>query len=238
MGTAALPSISGEITDRFAVQGMTCASCATHLEAALAAVPGVRSVRIDLADGTATVRRDPVVGSFARLRAAADAAGYGLAEPASIPGGDTRRPRLWPASVLVGLLGALGLLAFYLGVITLAQGWTHALQQLADDRAFVGAIALGFGTQLALFTYLRRLHTHAPAGGVAASTGTSTTAMLACCAHHLADLLPLLGLSGAAIFLNGYKTPLLWLGIGLNLLGIPVLLRQLRQARTRACPTH
>jgi hypothetical protein len=28
------------------------------------------------------------------------------------------------------------------------------------------------------------------------------------------------GLSGAAIFLNAYKTPLLWLGIVMNLFGI------------------
>jgi hypothetical protein len=129
------------------------------------------------------------------------------------------------------LLAALGLLAFYLGVITLAQGWGHALQQLADDRWFVAAIATGFGTQVGLFTYLRGLHVHAAAGGVAASTGTSTAAMLACCAHHLTDVLPILGLSSAAIFLNLYKTPLLWLGIGMNLVGIVYMLRKIREQR-------
>jgi len=152
--------------------------------------------------------------------------------PASAPLG---QPLLRP--VAFGLLAVLGLLAFYLGIITLAQGWGHAIQQLADDRNFIGAIALGFGTQIGLFTYLRGLHAHAAAGGVAASTGTSATAMLACCAHHLTDVLPIVGLSGAAVFLNAYKTPLLWLGIVMNLIGIVYLLRKVRQQRQMACHT-
>ena len=118
---------------------------------------------------------------------------------------------------------------FYLGIITLAQGWGHAIEQLADDRWFVSAIIAGFGTQVGLYTYLRSMHTHAMAGGVAASTGASTVAMLACCAHHLTDVFAIFGLSGAAIFLNVYKTPLLWLGIVMNLLGIAYLLWKIRQ---------
>jgi hypothetical protein len=132
---------------------------------------------------------------------------------------------------LFGLLGVAGLLAFYLGIITLAQSWTHAVEQLIEDRWFVGAIVAGFGTQIGLFTYLRRLHAQAMTGGVAASTGTSTAAMLACCAHHLTDVLAVIGLSGAALFLNTYKTPLLWLGIVMNLAGIIYLLSKIRRQR-------
>ena len=88
----------------------------------------------------------------------------------------------WPPllrPLTFGLLAALGLLAFYLGIITLAQGWGHALEQLAADRWFVGAIMAGLGTHVGLYTYLRGLHRHASAGGVTVSTGTSTVAMLA-----------------------------------------------------------
>ncbi|MDE3075431.1 MAG: hypothetical protein KGJ86_08380 [Chloroflexota bacterium] len=138
-------------------------------------------------------------------------------------------PRRYVRPLVFGLLAVLGLLIFYLGIITLAQGWGHALEQLSDDRWFVAAISAGFGTQIGLFTYIRQLSLHSHAGSVAASTGTSTAAMLACCAHHLTDVLPILGLSGAAIFLNAYKTPLLWLGILMNLAGIVYLLRQLRK---------
>ncbi len=174
----------------------------------------------------------PLGGASAAETAAARAsAGQVQASTIGASGRALRRP------IVFGLLAILGLLAFYLGIITLAQGWAHALEQLADDRNFIGAIALGFGTQVGLFTYLRRLHAHAAAGGVAASTGTSATAMLACCAHHLADILPIVGLSGAAIFLNAYKTPLLWLGILMNLIGIVYLLRKVRQQRQMACHT-
>ena len=131
----------------------------------------------------------------------------------------------------------LGLLIFYLGMITLAQGWAHASAQLLDDRNFIVAIVLGFGTQVGLYTYLRGLHAHTAVGGVAASTGTSTAAMLACCAHHLADVLPIVGVAGAAVFLNAYKTPLLWLSIAMNLAGVAYLLWNIQQQRRMACHT-
>lgn len=140
--------------------------------------------------------------------------------------------------IIFGLLAALGLLTFYLGTITLAQGWVHAIEQLTVDRLFVGAIMAGFGTQVGLYTYLRGMHLHATAGGVAASTGTSTVAMLACCAHHLTEVFAVLGLSGAAIFLNAYKTPLLWLGIVMNLFGIIYLLWKIRQQQSRVLDAH
>ncbi|MBM2827055.1 MAG: hypothetical protein HW403_1119 [Dehalococcoidia bacterium] len=139
-------------------------------------------------------------------------------------------PRLLLRPLVYSLLGAMGLLGFYMGVITLAQSWPHALQQLAEDRWFVGAIVAGFGTQVGLFTHLRGLHTKVASGGMAASTGTSTAAMLACCAHHLTEVFAVVGLSGAAIFLNLYKTPLLWLGIVMNAAGIVYLLWNIRRA--------
>jgi hypothetical protein len=139
--------------------------------------------------------------------------------------------RLQLRPVAFGGLSALALLAFYLGIITLAQGWDHAIQQFGVDLWFVIAIMAGFGTQMGLYTYLRTMHLHTKAGGVAVSTGTSTVAMLACCAHHLTDVFAIFGLSGAAIFLNVYKTPLLWLGIVMNLFGIAYLLWKIRQQK-------
>ena len=141
-----------------------------------------------------------------------------------------------PRSVAVGLVGSAVLIGIYLGIISLAQGAEHALAQLAADAPFVGLIAAGFGTQIALFAELRTVDRHhrAAAAVTAAGTGTSTAAMLACCAHHLVDLLPLVGMSAAAVFLNAYKTPLFLIGIGMNVMGIVIIARQLRRAR-RAC---
>lgn len=139
-------------------------------------------------------------------------------------------------SIAAGVGGAAALLGLYLGIVSLAQGIDHALDQLATDGLFVGLIAAGFGTQIALFAELRivnRRH-RAAAAVTVAGTGTSAAAMLACCAHHLVDLLPLVGLSAAAVFLNAYKTPLFLVGLGMNVIGIVVIARQLQRAR-RAC---
>ena len=141
-----------------------------------------------------------------------------------------------PRSVAAGLVGAVALLGVYLGIISLAQGVEHAFAQLATDVLFVGLIAAGFGTQVTLFVELRTLDRRhrASAAVTAVGTGTSTAAMLACCAHHLVELLPIVGLSAVAVFLNAYKTPLFLVGIGMNGVGIVVIARQLRRAR-RAC---
>ena len=67
----------------------------------------------------------------------------------------------------------------------------------------------------------------------AASAGAGGAAMLACCAHHLVDVLPLVGLSAATVFLNDYRAPLVALSLGMNALGIALLCRQLVSARRR-----
>lgn len=140
-----------------------------------------------------------------------------------------------PASL--GLLAALLLVALYLGLVTWAQDWQHARDLLWGDRYFVAAIAAGFGLQVGLFTYLRvvlrRRASRSAVGVTAAGTGTSTVAMVACCAHHISDALPLLGLSGLAIFLNDYRLPLMALGLAVNAFGVAFMLRLLRRERTR-----
>ena len=56
------------------VHGMSCASCVAHVEKALAAVPGVSSVAVNLATESATVHGTAI--DAARLRHAVDEAGY------------------------------------------------------------------------------------------------------------------------------------------------------------------
>jgi len=143
---------------------------------------------------------------------------------------------LWP--LLGGLAGAAFLVSLYLGLVSWAQGFGHARELLWGDRYFVGAIALGFGTQMALYIHLRvllnRRHLGAPTAVTATGTGASTVAMVACCAHHVADALPLVGLAGLAIFLNDYRLPLMALGLAINALGVAVMARLVLKARPQA----
>ena len=225
-------AVAAGTVEVFAVGGMHCGSCAARIKAALSGVDGVRHAQIDVAHAIATIERDAGAASTADLQQAVAAEGYLL-----LPPEQSQVVEVPARPILLGLIAAAGLLVFYLGIITLAQGWVHALQQLAADRWFIAAITLGFGTQVGLFTYLRGLHSRAAAGGMAASTGTSAAAMLACCAHHLADILPIMGVAGAAVLLNAWKTPLLWLGILMNLGGILYLVYRIRAARRMACHT-
>jgi hypothetical protein len=63
----------------------------------------------------------------------------------------------------------------------------------------------------------------AATAGTAAGTGTSGR-HAACCAHHLTDALPVLGLSGLAVFLGDYRVPLMAAGIAVNVAGVLFML--------------
>jgi len=69
---AGYPAVPARI--RLAIGGMTCAACAARVEQALAAVPGVLSAEVNLADGMARVTA--LSGETCPLVAAVAAAGY------------------------------------------------------------------------------------------------------------------------------------------------------------------
>ena len=66
--------------------------------------------------------------------------------------------------------------------------------------------------------------------------GTSATAMVACCIHHVTDVLPILGLSAAASFLTRYQRPFMLTGLAMNLIGIGVMLFVLYRERQKLQP--
>ena len=73
---AAAPDARGGVV-RVEIEGMTCAACATGLEQALAAVPGVRAAAVDWQSGIATVHTAAAAPPVAQvLLAAIERAGY------------------------------------------------------------------------------------------------------------------------------------------------------------------
>ena len=101
------------------------------------------------------------------------------------------------------LLGIALIAGTYFGILIWAQGWDSALSLLELNRWYAIPIWVSFGIQAALYSILRfRLFVPATSttytGAVmGTSGGTSVTAMVACCLHHVTDVLPVLGLSAA-----------------------------------------
>ncbi|HMQ32208.1 MAG TPA: heavy metal translocating P-type ATPase [Chloroflexaceae bacterium] len=74
----------GVVADRLElpVTGMTCASCSARVEKALRKVPGVLEASVNLAAERAGVVYSPATTSYGELKAAVEAAGYGVIETA------------------------------------------------------------------------------------------------------------------------------------------------------------
>lgn len=140
------------------------------------------------------------------------------------------------------LLGSALIAFFYIGTLTWAQGWDFASSQFMRDRWYVLPIIVGFGIQAALYAILRfRLFVPNTSTGHAGafmgtSGGTSATAMVACCVHHITDVFPILGLGAAAGFLTRYQRPFMLVGLAMNLIGIGVMLHVLYRERQKLQP--
>ena len=131
-----------------------------------------------------------------------------------------------------GMLAAAALGLFYAVVVGGVGGLVHLGQQAIDDWPWLVLILAGFGTQVALFVELRRrqrLHDAAMKTATGGGAGASAVGMVACCAHHVADLAPILGLSGMAVFLTDHRTPIMVAGIAVNALGVALAARRLHR---------
>lgn len=139
-------------------------------------------------------------------------------------------------SLFWGAAASAGLAVFYVVVVGLASASVdHLLDQARRDWYLLAAIVIGFGTQVALTVELRRRHrlSHAALAAGGTGTGASAVGMVACCAHHLTDLLPVVGTTGAAAFLLGWRVPFMVAGIAVNALGIAATARRLRRTETQ-----
>jgi cation transport ATPase len=238
------------VTERLTVSitGMTCAGCVARIEKALHGRKGVIRASVNLAAQQAVVTYDPYAVAPRQLTDMVERLGYAaprwtarqVTEEAAESNSQVLSP-IWPA--LAGLAASALLVGLYLGLVTVVQDWTHATELLWGDRWLVAAIAVGFGVQIGLYVHLRRLnalhHKLGQCNALAATgTGTSSVAMVACCAHHLTDVLPILGLTAAATLLNQYRVPFMLVGLGANLVGILVMLRLTRTAHARIQSAH
>ncbi len=122
------------------------------------------------------------------------------------------------------------LLAVYFLILTVANSFSHSIEQFREIWYWIALLVTGFSIQVGLYTYIRGAMKMRKSSGVATSTvaaagGISTTSMVACCAHHVTDILPILGVSAAAVFLNQYQNLFIIVGVLSNLIGVTLMLK-------------
>ena len=94
-------------------------------------------------------------------------------------------------------------------------------------------MSIGFGIQIGLYLYLKQLSTkrHYAHCAVATSGTTSGVAMLACCSHYLANILPVIGAAALVSIIAEYQIGFFWLGLVFNGAGLAYMLWQVAAAR-------
>ncbi len=128
-------------------------------------------------------------------------------------------------------IGLVSLSSFYyLLLFLVTKDVSHPFQQFVLSQPWMGLLLLGFSIQMGLYWLMKNgvffsLRDKSDAN-LAVGTGTAVSgmAMVACCAHHVVDVLPILGLSAAAVFLTEYQEELLILGVIANFIGMFMML--------------
>jgi Cu+-exporting ATPase len=159
------------------LEGMSCASCAAHVERALNEVAGAEAT-VNLATERAAVRFDPRQASVADLVEAVQSAGYGARErsdaaPAAAAAADPLVPRLAAAVVLTlpaALLAMVPALQF--------AGWEWASLGLATPVVFWSGVGFHRSALAALRRRSASMDTLVSLGTLAAWTW-STVVLLA-----------------------------------------------------------
>lgn len=130
-------------------------------------------------------------------------------------------------SVLYGLFAGLGIVVFYLIVLTIFQSFEFAISNIKSLWYWIFPLAIGFGVQIGLFFSIK--HTTAMTGTIAGTGGISGGSMIACCSHFLLNIIPIIGFSGLATFLMAYQKLFFGIGIISNVVGISILMNHKRK---------
>lgn len=125
-----------------------------------------------------------------------------------------------------GVLASASMLAVYTFLLAWLGGtWRHPVEQFSRYWFWLVPIVAGFGLQVGLWRYLVWSRRRSVGTTAAVSGGTGGLAMAACCAHHLADLLPALGLTAAATVVTRYQPVFFAVAVASNLVGLAVVSR-------------
>ncbi len=124
-----------------------------------------------------------------------------------------------------GILAGLGILAFYISVLTIFQSYGFALNEFKRLWVWLVPLSIGFGTQIGLYTSIK--YDATIKAGAATSGTISGGSMIACCSHYLLNIIPLVGITGLSVFtsfLMTYQKVFFSIGIASSVIGIAFML--------------
>ena len=134
--------------------------------------------------------------------------------------------RIKPAHA--GILSSSALFIFYLAITVAGGSVEHAIWQIKEYWYLLIPLIAGFGIQTYLYSTLKmRLKSQK---SLAVSGGISAGSMVACCSHHVTDLIPFLGITALSTSLTRYIPLFLLFGVLSNLIGITLMLERLQKA--------
>src|SRR3989344_7487090 len=121
-------------------------------------------------------------------------------------------------SIVYGILSGLGILLFFLAILTTFKGYGIAVYEFKRLWYWLVPLAIGFGTQIGL--YLSIKHDAVINSGVKASSTLSGGSMLVCCSHYLLSIIPIIGVTALTEFLMSYQKAFFSIGIVSSIAGI------------------
>ena len=128
------------------------------------------------------------------------------------------------------VLGSVFLFIFYFLVLFLVtKDFNYPMSRFRALNPWISILIAGFGIQSGLFGLIRkghmlRLHKKEANVSLGTSSAFSGLSMVACCAHHLADVIPILGIAGLSLFLTEYQKEALIVGVAVNFIGVIYML--------------
>ncbi|MCE8428499.1 MAG: hypothetical protein J5U19_08950 [Candidatus Methanoperedens sp.] len=136
-----------------------------------------------------------------------------------------------------GISAGILVILFNISIASLAEGSIEkGYQVFLTNGIFVYLIPFAVGIQMGLFRY----HRNITAGNIGGSekmgmagSATSSLTMVACCLHHVSDLLPAVGfILATSSFLIQYKDAIITIGLLANMIGSAYIARAILKDRS------
>jgi len=134
-------------------------------------------------------------------------------------------------AVVHGVMAGLILTLVYFAIVGYLESVNHAIEEFLSISYLMIPLIVGFGVQIALYSYSRQYLSAVGHGSasVSASGGLSTGGMIACCAHHITDVAPALGITAVASALVSYQPVFVTIGLLSNAIGILTILAMIQK---------